>query len=52
MPERSRAEIGGGDEAIRTLAGAKTLELQYQYLGSTGADTGRVVIKPTMLALE
>ncbi|HEY0801101.1 MAG TPA: hypothetical protein VGD54_09665 [Steroidobacteraceae bacterium] len=32
--------------------GAKTLELQYQYLGSTSADTGRVVIKPTMLALE
>ena len=37
---------------IDVPAGAKTLELQYQYLGSTGADTGRVVIKPTMLALE
>jgi predicted metalloprotease with PDZ domain len=37
---------------IDVPAGVKTLELQYQYLGSAGADTGRVVIKPTMLALE
>ena len=37
---------------INVPMGAKALELQYQYLGSTGVDTGRVVIKPTMMALE